>query len=281
MNSHHSCSCGGHACDCCTGPQVSTPQSVVNPPGMSGLHRRAGNWDSFRQSMIARLAAGENFPALAGLRTRESSDPSIALLDATAVVGDVLTFYNERLANEGYLRTATERRSLTELGKLVGYRPRPGVAASAWLAFTLEAGYAIKVPAGTRVQSVPTKPEDKAQTFETTTPLAARAELNAMRPRMSIPQEISPANVLNVETVWLQGTGLNLKAGDLLLFVFPTEELASTPRKIHGVAEDQAAKRTAVTLVVEKLSAAYYLPVLRKAAVAMSAALPAVGLARS
>jgi len=43
---------------------------------------------------------------------RDDSDPSIALLDAWAVVADVLTFYQERISNEGYLRTAQERTSL-------------------------------------------------------------------------------------------------------------------------------------------------------------------------
>ena len=73
-----------------------------------------------------------------GLRTRESDDPTIAVLDAFAVACDVLTFYSERLANESYLRTATERTSLQELGKLVAYRLSPGVAAETWLAFSLE-----------------------------------------------------------------------------------------------------------------------------------------------
>ena len=47
----------------------------------------------------------DNVMPLAGLTTRDPSDPSIALLDAWAVVADVLTFYQERIANEGYLPT--------------------------------------------------------------------------------------------------------------------------------------------------------------------------------
>ena len=39
----------------------------------------------------------------------------MALIDACACVADVLTFYQERIANEGFLRTATERRSVLEL----------------------------------------------------------------------------------------------------------------------------------------------------------------------
>ncbi len=34
-----------------------------------------------------------------------------------AALADVLTFYQERIANEGYLRTATERRSILELAR--------------------------------------------------------------------------------------------------------------------------------------------------------------------
>ena len=78
------------------------------------------------------------FPALRALRTRDDDDFTIGLLDAFACSADVLTFYQERIANESYLRTATERVSLQELGKLIGYRLRPGVAAETWLAFALE-----------------------------------------------------------------------------------------------------------------------------------------------
>src|SRR4029079_9804547 len=69
--------------------------------------------------------------------TRGSDDFTIALLDAWAVAADVLTFYNERLAQESYLRTARERISLQELGRLIGYRLRPGAAAQTALGFVL------------------------------------------------------------------------------------------------------------------------------------------------
>ena len=50
----------------------------------------------------------------------------------------MLTFYQERIANEGYLRTATERRSVLELARLVGYQlAARRVAASVYLAYTL------------------------------------------------------------------------------------------------------------------------------------------------
>jgi hypothetical protein len=51
----------------------------------------------------------------------------------------------------------------------VGYRLRPGVAASVYLAFTLENGYAVTIPAGSRSQSIP-GPGELPQFFETAEP---------------------------------------------------------------------------------------------------------------
>ena len=149
-------------CGCCQGAVVLTPAEVYNRPGLDALRYRAGVHATFLETMKARLwrlyleapagTSGEiagGYP-LRALATREPNDPAIALLDAWATVADVLTFYQERIANEGYLRTATERRSVLELARLVGYRLRPGVAASAFLAFLLDKDCAVEIPRGTR-----------------------------------------------------------------------------------------------------------------------------------
>ena len=154
-------------CGCCAGIEVVTPQSEENRPGLPALVYRAGTYATFLESMMARISSiyldvpasdgsanvqrifplnglvlnsdGKTFTRVGpGLTTRELSDPSIALLDAWATVADVLTFYEERIANEGYLRTATESRSVLELARLVGYRLRSGVSASVYLAFTVD-----------------------------------------------------------------------------------------------------------------------------------------------
>jgi len=60
-------------------------------------------------------------------RTRADDDFAIGLLDAWAVVSDVLTFYQERIANESYLRIATaERRSVLETGPAHRLRTQSG-----------------------------------------------------------------------------------------------------------------------------------------------------------
>jgi len=116
-------------------------------------------------------------PSLAPLSTRASDDYAISLLELWAVVADVLTFYQERIANESYLGTATLRESIGRLVRLIDYQLRPALAATARLAFTLERVTAMTIPAALRVQSVP-GPNEKPQKFETIESLNAVIELN-------------------------------------------------------------------------------------------------------
>src|SRR5262249_34721876 len=107
-------------------------------------------------------------------------------LDAWATVADVITFYQERISNESYRRTATERRSLYELARLIGYRPGPGLAAAVDLTFMLDdfpqaPPVHTDLPAGLKVQSVPVASEP-AQIYETIEPAVARSEWNELRP---------------------------------------------------------------------------------------------------
>src|SRR5271155_1994767 len=98
-------------CNCCRGVSVLTPLNLANRPGLSALVYRIGTYSSFFETMKARLSSPDFALAtgalpLAGLTTRDPSDSAVALLDAWAIVADVLTFYQERIVNEGYLRTA-------------------------------------------------------------------------------------------------------------------------------------------------------------------------------
>ncbi|HEY8201382.1 MAG TPA: hypothetical protein VII47_08510, partial [Actinomycetota bacterium] len=141
-----SCDCTTATCGCCEGTEKLTPLPTANRPGLPSLHYRVGTHGTFLETMKARLASMavegpgadgqtiETFLPLLKLTTRDPGDPSIALLDAWATAGDVLTFYRQLIANEGYLRTATERRSVLELARLVGYSLRPGVASTVYLA---------------------------------------------------------------------------------------------------------------------------------------------------
>jgi hypothetical protein len=234
MNENRQAACGG-----CAGIEAATPLAVDNRPGLAAVAYRVGDHARFRQTLLTRLAAHRE---LADLTSRDADDFSIALLDAAAVLGDVLTFYQERIANEHYLPTAGERLSALELGRLVGYRLRPGVAADVWLAFTLEAarmpGEAPEttLEAGIRTQSIP-GPGETAQVFETVEAVRARPEWNAMRPRLTRYQTFTHAS----PSLRLAGLATGLKPGDgLILTSDDQESRLSIVTKVELRADAQA-----------------------------------------
>lgn len=251
------------ACGCCAGVGIEAPALLYNRPGLAAIAYRIGTHSEVLASLQARLSSQE-YPALAKLRTRDSDDFSMALLDAYACMADVLSFYQERLANESYLRTAGERLSLSELARLIGYRLKPGVAAETYLAFTLQepppqpassepkqaSGVPDKVTLniGIKVQSIP-GPDEKPQTFETVESIEARPEWNVLLPKM---HEMK-LPVFGTKVVYLQGTATQLKAGDTLLFV-GTERENNTGnenwdfRRVQSVVLDSNADHTIVTL---------------------------------
>ena len=215
-------------CGCCEAAETVTPRPMAQRPGLSQLRYRAGDHAAFLESMLARLS-DSRYPALRGLTTRSPGDPAIALLDAWALVADVLTFYDERIANEGYLRTATERRSVVELARLVGYAPRPGVAASIFLAYTIDPtfkGEAI-IRAGSRSQSVP-GPGELPQTFETAAVLKARASWNNLQPRRTQPQSersVRCGRGDGLARVFINGLTANLRPHDAIELDYPDPDL--------------------------------------------------------
>ncbi|MFB7614939.1 putative baseplate assembly protein [Kitasatospora sp. NPDC056181] len=233
-------------CGCCAGG-AAAPPSVANPPGQAALRLRTGTHATFLAAMLGRLSAAD-LPGLAGLTTRDPGDPAIALCDAGAAVCDVLTFYQERIGNEGYLRTATEARSVHELTALVGYRARPGVAAGTHLAFTLEAGHREVIPAGTRAQSLP-GPGELPQAYETGAPLPALADANRLPVRTTRPQPVTAADVHRLPELWLAGTATRLGPNDLLLIgIGPPGRVKHFVRSVDGVEEDLEHRRTRVLL---------------------------------
>jgi hypothetical protein len=139
-------------CGCRARP---TP-AIFNRPGLSAIRYRTGDFAALRAAMLRDIA---RHPELGALTTRAPDDYAITLIEAFAAMGDVLAFYSERIANEVFLRTATDRASLLRMLRLIGYRLRPGLAAEALLAFTLDAGAETRIRKGLRVMSTPGQDE--------------------------------------------------------------------------------------------------------------------------
>lgn len=244
------------ACGACRGFRDSTPVLVDNRPGLASIQYRVGDHARFKASLITALSRAGH-PALRDLTARSDDDFSIALLDAWAVVADILTFYQERIANESYLRTASERLSVGHVAKLIGYELRPGSAANVSLAFRMMEApglpkgspgvvQKLTLPVGTRVQSTP-GPDETPQTFETIEEMELRPAWNAIAAATLQEQELSA----EVEELRLKGSSLNLRGGDVLLLVLQQEgetESSAVYRRIKRVELDARADETRVLL---------------------------------
>lgn len=218
------CSCG-----CCAGAAERTTD-LVNAPGQRAVRYRTGTASSFLANMQTAAEAPKVLPALRtlrALRARMVADPAVALMDAWSLTLDVLSFYNERVANEGYLRTATEQISLVELARTVGYERGPGRSAEVLLAFTIDDGGSlppvVTVPMSTQVASLP-GPGEVPQTFETNASLDARVAWNSIAAETAVAGGPDEGDV----AIYLPGTVTDVRPGDVLLFVGRASALGTT-----------------------------------------------------
>jgi len=135
---------------CCPCDELKHPAKPDIPAGLSALPRQMAGFPEYRLAML------RDFPTyapLAGWRAREGDDLGLMLLEMWAYVLDVLGFYDERVANESYLRTAVLRPSLRKLVGLIGYQARPALAASVVLAAIAEGNRPIVLPPRTGFRS--------------------------------------------------------------------------------------------------------------------------------
>jgi uncharacterized phage protein gp47/JayE len=123
------------------------------------------DYQSLRQAMLA----------LARYRLPEWTDQSPAdlgmlLVDLFAYMGDVVLYYQDRIANESFLATATERRSVLQALRLIGYELAPPAPSSAELTLTFKpppqgGPTVVTIPQGAQFATTPSS-SAPAQTFE-------------------------------------------------------------------------------------------------------------------
>ncbi len=173
----------------CCDDQPAVPAAPVvinNSPGLPSINYRIGTFTSFRRAMLGRVAQialpDPTTPnPFAGWREGSDGDYHTVLIELWAYLADILTFYQERIANEAYIGTAIQRDSLMRLAQLIDYRPGPGAGASGVVAFTVAKGNVVTLPAGYRVGSRPLSGRPAA-VFETSVAITARAEHSAIKP---------------------------------------------------------------------------------------------------
>ena len=204
MNTASNCPCGPPA----------FPWTVANRPGLGSISYRVGDFAAFRQALL-QPRDGEN--ELPSWQADAQQDLAVQMIEWWAYLADILSFYNERIANQAYLRTADLPESVNRLARALGYRPKPGIGAVGTLAALLAKPLPLSLPQGLQFQSKP-GPGQTPQIFE----LDADTTLN---PPDAVPVDPAPdPGLLHTDAsgracVLLAGAVASVKPGDELLLL--------------------------------------------------------------
>jgi hypothetical protein len=144
-------------------------RTPIDPSAIAQREQRvldlmAKDYDSLLRVMLDAL------PAVAPQwQSRTEADLGMALLELFAFAGDQISYLQDRVALEGFLRTATQFESVRRLLRLVDYVPDPGHAARADLVFDASGNAPFVLPAGFAVATLalPSEQGANAVVFET------------------------------------------------------------------------------------------------------------------
>ncbi|MEW1922274.1 baseplate J/gp47 family protein [Streptomyces sp. NPDC088360] len=68
--------------------------------------------------------------------SRSPADFGVVMVELFAYVGDIMSFYQDRIADESFLATATQRSSVVAIAQQLGYQPHPAIPASGQVGFS-------------------------------------------------------------------------------------------------------------------------------------------------
>jgi len=99
---------------------------------------------AIREELIARIQ--DRIPEWTA---SDPADFGVALVEAFAYVGDLMSYYIDRSANEAFIDTATQRNSVLAIAQSYGYNPANYRAAFTTLTFTNTSASDVDIPVGT------------------------------------------------------------------------------------------------------------------------------------
>lgn len=145
----------------------------ATPPVTTGLTVPA-SVDYTSKDFLGFMSSLQTYAATAmpGWQIGQSEgDIGLAIIEAFAYEGDILSYYGDRISQEAYLPTATQRQSLLNIAQLLGYTVSNGAPATGTVTLqTLPTGSAVTIPALTQVMSGFNSVTDATVIYEVTAP---------------------------------------------------------------------------------------------------------------
>ncbi|MCE9579881.1 MAG: hypothetical protein K8W52_42580, partial [Deltaproteobacteria bacterium] len=178
-------------------------------PGLADLPRQRWSFGALRAAMLDRARWQA---ALAEWRARAPDDYGVMWLEMMAYVGELVSLYDKAIADESYVRTAKLRPSLRRLLAVLGYVPRPAVAAEVELALIADGAQPVTLPAGTGFRSGAFAGQPP-QVFELLAPTTIHPALD----RWPVATPASPTLTGAVTTLLLDPATARIAVGDVVL----------------------------------------------------------------
>jgi len=133
-------------CDCCP----------TDEPPLPAIDYTAKDYQSFKLALSN--FSSQRYPSW---QERSEADFGMMFMETLCALGDELSYFQDRVATEAKLLTATQRRSLVSLARLVDYEPTPALSASTQVQCNVSGN---SVPAGILVTA--TTPDGVTVPFE-------------------------------------------------------------------------------------------------------------------
>jgi Baseplate J-like protein len=219
--------------DCQQPAAVRPPPETIDVP----IDYLAKDFSSFVQALSE--FSTQRYPAWL---ERSEADLGMVVMEVLSAIGDELSYYQDRIAGESLLPTATQPVSLLHLARLVDYEPAPATMASVLL--QLDVGpTATVIPTGVHCQAL--APGGGLIDFE-----VGEGLVNSAAAKAPVSYTVDPRwNRSSLQPYWwdesrrrlpagsttfyLQGHGIGLAAGQQLLI--DTTGLSSTDPPIREV----------------------------------------------
>jgi len=194
----------------CAAPPVACPPDTVPVPPIDYLSR---DFQSFQQALLA--FSSLRYPDWV---ERSEADFGMMMSELLSAAGDELSYLQDRVAADATLGTATQRRSLVSLARLVDYEPRPATSATTILQCNVSGTGT--VAAGTRISAL--APDGTLVPFEigegladtTNYPVFSLWNYTIQPYWFDDGEQCWPAGATDL---WVQGHGFEFTSGQALL----------------------------------------------------------------
>ena len=144
--------------DCRVAPATPPPEAELSVV----IDYLSKDYAGFRQALLDFIPT-----RLPAWTERSEADIGMMLMELLAATADNLSYMQDRVGNEAFLETATQRRSVANHLALLGYQMDQGASAHAWLQFQVASDLSIPSEMVVQVSNRPQRESDPLIIFET------------------------------------------------------------------------------------------------------------------